>query len=641
MSERSYEGPRTEAVPVGVTARSRPNAAILNLQRRVGNRAVQRLLQRDSDDFAPVKDVSTGKWGAWQKRPEKVLDPDLFLDLVVLAGADKVKSVADTWGAVSPINGLDEAKPGLNYFAKLDAPATTGFIDASGHFGPKLPVSSSAAPRVAIVLGPKAFARDRAYALAVLRHEMRHAMHFERSIEQMQTWQKRGGGKGFTTWAGSQKMTTVERALLTEELAGTKANTETLAWIEGAITGLPFLSAAPSVAATMPDYPTAIEELLGAGQYYVAQTTEADVHKAALAHLQSYCCGELDAAQRERLRAWVSFLIERAGGPPPTHGTVSDTDRAAQRVYSDFSPLLTFLRDLQASLRTPCPKVASSARDLVDQLAKGKSVGAPLHGLADAELRELDTAAAGVAKGTNLRKEISNELFARHKPTAASNQSPFTVANPGKLEKKESVSGGTVEIRTAVDVSAPGAGSSKDAFSLQYTPTAAMAGEQWLQLTWREFYTDLGGGKKHRRPGLLEWSGFAYQFTTDPNDPHWNTDSGSKRDAFNEDIRNRSGSSLTMFDFPSSNISELTPLFSVAGEKPRHGVSHFHQDMFLVRGAEIIYHAAIDQEWTVTSATDTPKLTSTVHPGLPNRLASDQRDRLTSQYPTVDYLRDF
>jgi hypothetical protein len=640
MSERSYERQHTEAVPVGVTARSPPNAAILNLQRRVGNRAMQRLLQRDSDDFAPVKDVSKGKWGAWQARPAQVIDPDLLRDLVVLAGADKVKSVADTSGAVSPINGLDEAKPGLNYFAKLGVPAATGFLDASGHFGPKLPVSSSATPRVAIVLGSMAFARDRGYALAVLRHEMRHAMHFERSIEQMQTWQKVGGGKDFATWSRSRKMTTVERALLTEELAGSKANTETIAWIEGAITGLPFLTAAPSLAATMPDYPTAIEELLGAGQYYV-QTNETDVHKAALAHLQSYCCGELDAQQRERLRAWVSFLIERAGGPPPTHATLSDADKAAQRVHSDFSPVLTFLRDLQASLRTPCPKVANNARDLVAQLAKGKSVATPLQGLGDPELRELDTAAAGVAKGTNLRKEISNELFARHKPAPAPNQSPFTVTSEGKLEKKDSVPGGTVEIRTSVNVGGSGAGSSKDAFSLTYAPTATMAAEQWLQMTWREFYTDLGGGKKHRRPGLLEWSGFPYQFTTDANDPHWNTDSGSSRDAFNEDIRNRSGSSLTMFDFPSPNISELKPLFSVAGETPRRGVSHFHQDMFLVRGAEIIYHAAIDQEWTVASAADTPKLTTTVHPGLPNRLASDQRDRLSSQYPTVDYLRDF
>lgn len=640
MSERSYEGPRTEAVPVSARPRLPSHAAILSLQRQVGNRALQQLLQRDSDDFAPVKDVSTGKWGAWQKRPAGVADPDLFTDLVALAGADKVKSVAATWSAVSPINGLDEVKPGLNYFAKLDAPAATGFVDASGHFGPKLPVSSTATPRVAIVLGPKAFKRDRGFALAVLRHEMRHAMHFERTIEQLQTWQKLGGGKDFATWAGSRKMTTVERALLSEELTGAKANTETLAWIEGAITGLPFLTAAPSLGAITPDYPTAIEELLGAGQYYV-QTKEADVHKAALAHLQSYCCGELDAQQRERLRAWVSFLIERAQGPPPTHATVTDADMAARRVYTDFSPVLTFLRDLQASIRTACPKVANNARDLVGQLAKGKSVATPLHDLGDAELHELDMAAAGMAKATNLRREISNELFARHKPTAASNQSPFTVTSEGKLEKKDSVSGGTVEIRTSVNVGGSGAGSSKDAFSLQYTPTAAMAGERWLQLTWREFYTELGGGKKHRRPGLLEWSGFPYQFTTDPNDPHWNTDSGSNRDAFNEDIRNRSGSSLTMFDFPSSNISELRPLFSVADETPRRGVSHFHQDMFLVRGAEIIYHAAIDQEWTVTSATDTAKLTTTVHPGLPNRLVSDQRDRLTSQYPTVDYLRDF
>jgi hypothetical protein len=617
------------------------NAAILNLQRQVGNRGLQRLLQRDSDDFfTPVKDVSTGKWGAWQKRPAGVDDPDLLSDLVVLAGADKVKSVAETWGAVSPIKGLDDAKPGLNYFANLDAPAATGFIDASGHFGAKLPVSSSAAPRVAIVLGPKAFARDRAYTLAVLRHEMRHAMHFERSIEQMQTWQKHGGGKDFATWAGARKMTTVERALLTEELLGWKANTETLAWIEGAITGLPFLTAAPSLSAMMPDYPTAIEELLGAGQYYV-QTKEADVHKAALAHLRSYCCGELDAQQRERLRAWVSFLIERAGGPPPTHDTVSDSDRTAQRVFHDFNPLLSFLRDLQASIRTACPKVASNARDLVNQLAKGKSVSTPLHGLGEAELHELDTAAAGVTKGTDLRKEISNELFSRHKPRAASNQSPFTVKDEGKLEKKDAVPGGTVEIRTSVNVEAPGAGSSKDAFSLQYSPTTAMAGEQWLQLTWREFYTEIGGGKKHRRPGLLEWSGFPYQFTTDTNSPNWNTDSGSKRDAFNEDQRNRSDSSVTMIDFPSSDISELKPLFSVAGETPRRGVSHFHQDMFLVRGAEVIYHAAIDHEWSITSPTDTPKLTTTVHPGLPNRLGSDQRDRLASQYPTVDYLRDF
>ncbi len=158
--------------------------------------------------------------------------------------------------------------------------------------------------------------------------------------------------------------------------------------------------------------------------------------------------------------------------------------------------------------------------------------------------------------------------------------SPFTVNSEGKLEKRDTTDGGTVEIRTSVDVSASGAGSSKDAFSLKYTPTAAMAGEQWLQMTWREFYTDLGHGKKHRRPGLLEWSGFPYQFTTDPKNPHWNTDAPSKKDAFNEDIRDRSSSSLTMFDWPTSDVSELVPLFSVAGETPVSGISHFHQDVF-------------------------------------------------------------
>src|ERR1700744_5048659 len=100
MSERSYARPRTGPAAVGARTMSPANAAILNLQRQVGNRGLQRLLQRDSDDFfTPVKDVSSGKWGAWQKRPAGVNDPDLLSDLVVLAGADKVKAGAATSGA--------------------------------------------------------------------------------------------------------------------------------------------------------------------------------------------------------------------------------------------------------------------------------------------------------------------------------------------------------------------------------------------------------------------------------------------------------------------------------------------------------------------------------------------------------------
>jgi hypothetical protein len=173
--------------------------------------------------------------------------------------------------------------------------------------------------------------------------------------------------------------------------------------------------------------------------------------------------------------------------------------------------------------------------------------------------------------------------------------------------------------------------------------------ERWLQFTWREIYTELPAARrgadppKHHRTGLLEWSGgFPYQLTVDSKQPRWNTDSVSRTDPFNEEIRTRKPDELTMFDIPSSNADELKPLFADAHERPTKGVSHFHQDMFLVRGGDVIYHAAIDEQWEVSSEKDTPKLTAVEVKGpLPKHLDPAQRERLMSQYPSVDFLRDF
>jgi hypothetical protein len=643
MPDRVYEGSRAKPAPA---PRRSTDQQLLRLQGRIGNRAVQRLLQRDTDDFAPVKDLSKGKFGNWSARPSGANDPDLLQDLVVLAGADVVKSVADSKGAVNRMGGMDDVKPGLNFFARLPGQGMTGYIDAAGKFTPTLPVTKTNVPQVAIILGGQAFDQDRTYALSTLRHEMRHAIHFENTIKLLKTWQSSGGRKDFNTWLGSQRLSGVDTALVNERIAGTRLNTETLGWMEGVITGLPFLSAAPTLANVLPHYPPAIAELLGAGQFYAQTNTAPDVKKSALAHLQSYCCDQLTAQQRQAFAAWVAFLRERSGAQPPAHTKPTNEQLAADRVFNDFNTLSDFLQDVLKAVTTPCPKVVSHARDLTGQLGKGKDITADVHALPDVDLRELDVAAAADAKGRPLRQKIAAELFSRHKPSGLKDHGDIKVTKSGKSERKDHVDGGEVEIQTGVSVTAPGGNSSSEAFSATYRPAKAMAGEQWLQLTWREFFTELPakrGGKpqKDTRGGVLEWSGFPYQFTTDPQNPHWNTDSGSRTDAFNDEIRDRSATELTMFDWPSSNVSELAPLFGDPLKHPTKGTSHFHQDVFLIRGAEIIYHAAIDEQWEIASASAKPSLTVAVHGPLANSLSPAQRARLISQYPEVGYLRDF
>jgi hypothetical protein len=647
MPRRAYLPRIEEVTALDPQARVSSDHPLVRLQRQIGNRAVQELLQRQpAYSFKPVKDLTKGKFGDWQARPAGATDAELFEDLVLLADATTVKSVMSTWGAVSRITSLNDAKPGLNYFNDLGVPGITGYIDATGNFTPTLPVTKSDVPAVAIVLGSNAFDRDRAFALSTLRHEMRHAIHFENAIDQLQAWQRSGGGKGFEPWLESRRMSAVERALLKERIAGTRENTEVLAWMEGVITGLPFLPSGPGLGKLIPNYPVAIAQLLGAGKFYVASSTSDAVKTLALENIQGYCCGELDAAQRQTLAAWVSFLQERSQGEPLHDPAGAEIAKAAHRVFNDFSPLQVFLRDVLAAIRKPCPKVAKSGHDLA---ASRGDITPALKALKDAELRELDAAAATDPKLRPLREKIAAELFTRHKSAVKAFTPQISVTTAGKVQRHDPVDGGTVEIQTGVQVATP-IGSATDAFSLTFRPAgdSRVSDERWLQFTWREIYTELpaarhgGDPPKHHRAGLLEWSGgFPYQLTVDAKQPHWNTDSPSTTDPFAEEIRTRKADELTMFDIPSSNIEELKPLFADPHEHPTKGVSHFHQDMFLVRGRDVIYHASIDERWEVSSSTDTPKLSVTVQGPLAKLLDPAQRERLLSQYPSVDFLRDF
>ena len=87
------------------------------------------------------------------------------------------------------------------------------------------------------MLGPKAFQHGKDGALGTLRHEMKHAEHFQLMIDRLAKWrEEREGAASFDAWVDREKgIGKLERSLLEGERKGNTANTEVLAYAEGFI----------------------------------------------------------------------------------------------------------------------------------------------------------------------------------------------------------------------------------------------------------------------------------------------------------------------------------------------------------------------------------------------------------------------
>jgi hypothetical protein len=356
--------PRRADVPAraGDAARAAsPQAPLLALQIAHGNRAVGRLLARRPRTLDVVTDLfPAGSLDAkqWDPKQRSASVDDLYAEIATLAQADRIPDVSGTTAKDIKSfrmlqKGGTDARPGLNYAISLGTPGETGFVDAGGAYrGAELPVDAKAAlPRVAIVLGPKAFEHGKDFALMTMRHEMKHAEHQALAIEWLAKWRERPA-KPFAEWLKGQKLPKLERALVSGYIEKSTIDTELLAYMEGVVTAFHFAPQTPSFAAMpLAKYPAAVFSVKQAGEQFLGPAADS-VRTAALDRLADYCCATLSEAQRTSLADWMTFLLDHSDPKrPPAAG-----DATAKMVHSEFAPVRAFLEKVRDVARRSCPK---------------------------------------------------------------------------------------------------------------------------------------------------------------------------------------------------------------------------------------------------------------------------------------------
>jgi hypothetical protein len=296
----------------------------------------------------------------WSKTRTGDVRP-LYAEVATLAKARRLRDVKGTTAndistARDAKKGEKDIKPGLNFVAKLTGKGETGFVDGQGVFrGPTLPVSlDGPLPQVAVMLGPVAFQQGKDGALGTLRHEMKHAEHFQLMIDWLAKWRddvkKSGAPKlddaaartRYDTWIDRHKgLGKVERALLVEERGPEHHNTELLAYVEGFINIWHLRQDPPNLRVGY-DYPPALYQLRRAGEEYL--DADSDVKAAAMDRLRDYFTTVLNPKERAALKAWLTFLADNAR--EQAKNPAADEVSAAKVLHKDFKPLAGFLKQV-------------------------------------------------------------------------------------------------------------------------------------------------------------------------------------------------------------------------------------------------------------------------------------------------------
>lgn len=318
------------------------------------------------EEFEPVLELEPAGWDT-KTRPEQ------YADVAKLAGADWIESVSKP----DNINNTSPPKlPGLNYQALLDQANSdkskhpsgeTGYIHGAtkAYTNPELPADRFAAlPTTAMVLSAQAFEhgspakpREKAYALATMRHEMMHATHNELAIGWLAKWRDDLTEESFEDWLTPQKgkgISELDFELVSSgfppfDVENVRA-TEMLAWTEGFVTALPFLSPQPALPLlhTKETWPAAISELAGAARLY---KSDSHASKAALERVHRAVCG-LTEPQRTTVIAWLKALLKpRSLNPTPGN---RDDQRAVTLVDDSFPD--DFIKDVLAAAQKQCPR---------------------------------------------------------------------------------------------------------------------------------------------------------------------------------------------------------------------------------------------------------------------------------------------
>jgi hypothetical protein len=263
--------------------------------------------------FDPVKASLSGAWPAGTTTEEK------FAEIATVAQANRIDSVWELLpGAIKTVaNDKDGTAgfPGLCIAKSIaGGQASARFVDANGKLRGRLPVTDRGVlPRVALIMEDGDAFRDKAFALATLRHEMEHARHMELAVDWLAKWRSELPGPSFNDWIVKQKLDVETRSVLDHYFRGeSRAPSEVLAMTEGAISALPSLPASPNIGLVLGgSFPAAISELriLGQDNTIVGGSKGmVAVRDTARKRIVDRC--RQDPALATKLLAWIDALLD-------------------------------------------------------------------------------------------------------------------------------------------------------------------------------------------------------------------------------------------------------------------------------------------------------------------------------------------
>jgi hypothetical protein len=321
------------------------------------------------DPFEPIsipKDWPTGALERYQSAAKAA-------NAALIEDVEEKGTNPDKDGRVDLVIATTKPKAGgLNYDPPLDPNVgETGYVDHEAKYhNPDMPFDDRLhppdgrlhpLPKVAIVLGEKAFnlpgaPRPMEYTIAVLRHEMAHASQDQMAKGWLLKWKDELTRKEFPRWLDNQKniksITPLDFDLVSGGVSTppTLAAVEVLAFTEGFVTALPFLTTPPSlsvIVVDVPKWPAAIQELRGAFAKFALLKSDTDkstrVWKAMTARMRTVICGSLEKARRETLVSWIDVLLD----PDSLHPTSPSEKLGLQNLRADFSKAKSMLKEIK------------------------------------------------------------------------------------------------------------------------------------------------------------------------------------------------------------------------------------------------------------------------------------------------------
>lgn len=230
--------------------------------------------------------------------------------------------------------------------------------------------------------------------------------------------------------------------------------------------------------------------------------------------------------------------------------------------------------------------------------------------------------------------ELSYALFLLNAPPPRAVTGAPGVAAPGAEVHTGAVEGGTVSVRTGAQLTAGGLA---EGYSVGYK--GGLSDESsWLQFIWREVEVEDPARGDFRVDQAITTTGGTYKLTTDPDEPHYNTDTASATDPFYEagGMNDRTADSSTMYDMPSPMNNIVNAQIAAGATKV---TSRAHFNTFLIRDYRAIYRVQVDVEWVFTSAATPPRTQKVRGTAKVDSLPEGIRARLVEQFPQFAYIQ--